>query len=59
MRGTAYDRWHAMTSVAATPQKLLYIANALVDQYIGIEETDDGVWAIFFRDRSGHLLQVR
>ena len=48
-----------MTSVAATPQKLLYIANALVDQYIGIEETDDGVWAIFFRDRSGHLLQVR
>jgi putative transposase len=29
-------------------QKLLYIANALVDQHIGLEETDDGVWAIYF-----------
>jgi transposase InsO family protein len=29
-------------------QRLLYIANALVDQYIGLEETDDGVWAIYF-----------
>lgn len=29
-------------------QKLLYIANALVDQVIGLEETDDGVWAIYF-----------
>ena len=28
--------------------KLLYIANALVDQTIGLEETDDGVWAIYF-----------
>ena len=28
--------------------RLLYIANALVDQYIGLEETDDGVWAIYF-----------
>lgn len=28
-------------------QHLLYIANALVDQYIGLEETDDGVWAIY------------
>ena len=28
--------------------KLLYIANALVDQVIGLEETDDGVWAIYF-----------
>jgi len=27
---------------------LLYIANALVDQTIGLEETDDGVWAIYF-----------
>jgi hypothetical protein len=24
------------------------IANALVNQYIGLEETDDGVWAIYF-----------
>lgn len=29
-------------------QRLLYIANALVDQYIGLEETDDGVWSIYF-----------
>lgn len=28
--------------------KLLYIANALVDQFIGLEETDDGVWSIYF-----------
>ena len=28
--------------------KLLYIANALVDQHIGLDETDDGVWSIFF-----------
>jgi hypothetical protein len=26
----------------------LYIANALVNQHIGLEETDDGVWAIHF-----------
>jgi hypothetical protein len=29
-------------------RKLLYIANALVDQAIGLEETDDGAWAIYF-----------
>ena len=29
-------------------QKLLYIANSLVDQHIGLEETDDGVWSIYF-----------
>lgn len=28
--------------------KLLYLANAMVDQHIGLEETDDGVWAIHF-----------
>jgi putative transposase len=28
--------------------RLLYLANALVDQHIGLEETDDGVWAIHF-----------
>ena len=28
--------------------KLLYLANALVDQHIGLEETDDGLWAIYF-----------
>ncbi len=28
--------------------KLLYIANSLVDQHIGLEETDDGVWSIYF-----------
>jgi len=27
---------------------LLYIANALVDQHIGLEEADDGVWSIYF-----------
>ena len=29
-------------------RKLLHIANALVDQHIGLEETDDGIWAIYF-----------
>jgi hypothetical protein len=29
-------------------QRLVYIANALVNQHIGLEETDDGVWAIYF-----------
>jgi hypothetical protein len=28
--------------------RLLYLANAMVDQHIGVEETDDGVWAIHF-----------
>lgn len=28
--------------------RLLYLANSLVDQHIGLEETDDGVWAIYF-----------
>ena len=29
-------------------RRLLYIANALVDQHIGLEETDDGVWSLYF-----------
>jgi hypothetical protein len=29
-------------------RKLLYLANAMVDQDIGLEETDDGVWNIHF-----------
>jgi hypothetical protein len=28
--------------------RLLSIANALVNQHIGLEETDGGVWAIYF-----------
>jgi hypothetical protein len=28
--------------------RLLYLANAMVDQRIGLEETDDGLWAIHF-----------
>jgi len=28
--------------------KLLYIANALVNYHIGLEETDDGIWTIYF-----------
>jgi hypothetical protein len=28
--------------------KLLHIANALTDQLIGLEETDDGIWSIYF-----------
>lgn len=28
-------------------RKLLHIAAALVDQQIGLEETDDGVWSIY------------
>jgi len=28
--------------------RLLYLANAMVDQHVGLEETDDGIWAIYF-----------
>jgi hypothetical protein len=28
--------------------RLSYLANAMVDQPIGLEEVDDGVWAIYF-----------
>jgi hypothetical protein len=28
-------------------RKRLHIGNALVDQQIGLEETDDGIWAIY------------
>ena len=28
--------------------RLLYLANSLVNQCIGLEETDDGIWAIHF-----------
>jgi hypothetical protein len=28
--------------------RLLYLANAMVDQHIELEETDDGIWAIHF-----------
>ena len=30
--------------------KLPYLADAMVDQPIGLEETDDGVWAIHFNN---------
>jgi hypothetical protein len=28
--------------------RLLYLANAMVDQQIGLEQTEDGVWSIWF-----------
>jgi hypothetical protein len=28
--------------------RLMYLANAMVDQHIGLEETDDGPWTIYF-----------
>lgn len=28
--------------------RLLYLASAMVDQHIGPEETDDGIWSIHF-----------
>ena len=28
--------------------RLRYLANAMVDQHIGLEETDDGLWSIYF-----------
>ncbi len=31
-------------------KKFLYLANAMVDREIGLEESDDGVWAIRFND---------
>lgn len=32
-------------------QRVLDLANTLVDQQIGLEETDDGIWAIHFQHR--------
>jgi hypothetical protein len=29
-------------------KRLLYVANSLVDQHVGLEETDDGIWSIYF-----------
>lgn len=29
-------------------RRLIYLANSLVDQPIGLEETDDGIWTIYF-----------
>lgn len=29
-------------------KRWLYLANALTNQQIGLEETDDGLWAIYF-----------
>ena len=29
-------------------ERLLYLVKALGDQHVGLEETDDGVWAIYF-----------
>ena len=29
-------------------KRLLYVANALTNQRVGLEETDDGLWAIYF-----------
>ena len=36
-------------------KRLMYLANALTNQQIGLEETDDGLWAIYFHTRpAGH-----
>lgn len=29
-------------------KRRLYVANALTNQRIGLEETDDGLWAVYF-----------
>jgi hypothetical protein len=28
----------------------IFISEALIDEYIGLEETDDGVWSVYFFD---------
>ena len=45
-------------------KRLLYVVNALTNQRIGLEETDDGLWAICFRtllmamfDERDHIIQ--
>jgi len=43
--------WPPASAPAGTfrcQRRALYIANSLVDQHIGLEETDDGVWSIYF-----------
>ena len=43
-----FRRLHPAWGAFRFRHRLLYVANALVDQYIGLEETDDGVWSIYF-----------
>ncbi len=31
-------------------QRRLHFANSLLDQHIGLEETDDGIWTIHFNN---------
>jgi hypothetical protein len=28
----------------------LFLSNALVQEYLGLEETEDGIWGIYFYD---------
>jgi hypothetical protein len=37
-----------ITTGGTFQRRLLYLATAMVDQQIGLEETDDGIWAIHF-----------
>jgi len=50
-RGHFLVKWVTDAGTFRFQQRLLYIANALVNQHIGLEETDDGVWALSFPTR--------
>jgi hypothetical protein len=43
MMGDTLHKLHGQPLV-----KLLFIANALKQHHLGLEETDDGIWSIYF-----------
>jgi hypothetical protein len=48
---SSIGRWAPCVTNAGTfrlKHKLLSIANALKQHHIGLDETDDGIWSIYF-----------
>ena len=46
-------------------KRIVYLANALTNQRIGMEETDDGLWSIYFHtvllatvDERDYIIQI-
>ena len=48
---STFDVKHAFSAsflYARFGKRLVYLANALTNQQIGLEETDDGLWSLYF-----------
>jgi hypothetical protein len=46
IQATSWSRRSRPAERSGSVLVLLYLANAMVDQHIGLEETDDGLWTI-------------